>query len=393
MSSIDETSEVIYVSVQALNSNQTNSMPQLCTIKQESNAILDNIGDYNIYVQSITFTSANIPYCCLKRNIMNFQNNQLNYSISITGPTGQYPFTIDTNDKLLIGINSNGSGKYQGITCFLQFFSENVNQSRYPNPNPNGYINTGFNSQNYPREYFNLIDLDHFMQMINNAINKIIGCWESSPIGANSLYFSYNPTNQLYQLTMPSAFYSGSYALYVNTFLQRILDGFRWVFYNYGNISTNSYTGLDWALSKYNYPNNLQSGNWTYTAKYSTICNIVDIHSMLLVANSGDLTNIVPSFVPTSSYNPSNPNAPSLAVLKSLDFDYTSFNLNQVNNCYVEYQATGLFFPLNTTSIGELRNIFLQLYCQDTDNTIYPLQLPAGGYCNIRLACKKKIIQ
>lgn len=392
MSSIDESSEVMYITVQALSNSQTNSNPKLAIISQQSNAILDNLQNYNVYVQSLTFNSQNIPYCNFRRNIgwnaTNFQNNKTNYSISIMAQSG-YPFTIqDADNALLVGINKNGtSNQYQGITCFLQFFSED---STFPNPNQNGHINTGYNSQGYGREYFNLTDLDHLMNMINNAINTIVSCLSGNILSQNTLYFSYNPSNQLFQLTMPSVFYSGGYDIYVNTFLQRILDGFRWIYHNNSDVSSASYTGLDYKLSKYNYPSNLNNNVWTYTAKYSTICNIVDIHSILLVANGGDLNNISQSYIPSNTQF--NGYIPSLSVLKALDFDYSSFNLNQVNNCFVQYEATGLFFPLNTTGKGNLRDIQISLYAQDNDNSIYPIQIPAGfGYVNLRLALKKKL--
>lgn len=404
----DETSEVVYLTVQALNNNQTDSKPSLCLISQQSNDILKNMSEWNIYVQSITLNSENIPFCNFYRNInwnnANFQVNKTNLSISIMSnaiPT-EYPFIIpDDTNKLVVGINEDPANAthYKGITCFLQYYTENANVNQYSNPNPNGTITAGYSSQSYPRGYFNLKSLNHFINMINNALNMIISYWTNPAnpdIGENSMYMAYDSITQLYSLYMPDAFKTDNFDLYFNTFLRRIIDGFRTQYYQHDDVSSPSYNGLDYKLVKNNYPFNKDANNvWTYQAEYATIQNIVDIHSVLVVANSGDLQNISQQYIPATLFQQQkNPqNVPSISALKSLDIDLTSLNFNAVNNSFIQFESSMMAYPINTLNNNSLRNINIQIFIQNIDNEIYALSVPASsGYCNVRLACKKKKI-
>jgi hypothetical protein len=390
--SSDETSDVLYITYQFINTSQTASTNQMCLITQQNNAVVDNIQNYNIYVESITTTCADVPIFCIYRNIAwnanNFLNNKTNYSISIQMNDGTHPFLIDPNNNLCVGLGSQVNGKYSGMTVFLQYQSAN---GTFPNPNPNGYINTGYNSSNYPKYYFDINNIDTFILMINTAINTIISCWTGAPIAQNSMYFYFNTTTNLINFIMPNAFYTANAGFYVNTFLQRALAGLRWESLNHDNVASPSYQGLDYKLIKQTYPNNYNSSlaQWTYNSTYQTVCNLADIHSLLLVSNYGDLTQIQPQYVPANSLNGSysNQNLPNISCLKALDVSLDSFN-NGIP--YLQYEAIGLFFPLNVLGYGQLTNINLQLFVQNIDNTTYPLMINPGGYCNVRLALKRR---
>ena len=395
----DETSEVIYLNVQALNNSQTNSLPQLCIINQQSNMILRNLQDWNIYLQGITLTSTELPYLNIYRNIAwdnnNFTINKTNLSVSFLSNNGSYPFTIPVNETNLLvsgfGQNPNNATEYQGITVFLQYQSENANPTSYPNPTNDG---TGANSQNYPRGYFNIHSIQQFLDMINTAITTANSFMTDNL--ADSMHFAYDPTTQLYSLSLPYEFKTnGTVDFYANAFLKRYLEGFRWQLYNYSTTTDANYNGCDYKLilPSYTQPDDPQyADNELITAEYSTLANLVDIHSILVVPSGGDLQNVVPQIIPTQTSSTTvNGDLPTIACLKNLDIDFSSLQLSQINNSFFQYETTGLFFPINTTGTGQLRTINLQLMVMNMDNTLYPLSIPAGsGYCNIRLACKKR---
>ena len=413
MSMMDETSETIFITVQALNNSQIDSSQLVCNINQQTNRIVDDLSDYNIYLVSLTATVSNLPYFNIRKNIglnpevvgnqfsNNFLINQTNFTISLLGANGTTNFDLTGNTNLLVkGIGQQAGNKYQGLCVYLQYFSENS-----PLPNPaNNNTNPALSTQNYPIEYFDIHSINQFVQMINNALWTIIGLWttnKDASITKDSFYFYLNPDNSCYYLVMPNAFYTGTTNLYVNSFLERQLDAFRWKYYKASNMDDPNYDGLDYLFVLSNTPNNkdaLPATGWTFPAVYSTITNIVDLHSVLIQANSGSLQNVRQQYVPIEFNNvqsggtANSNNLPSISCLKNLDLVLDAFTATTLNNSFIQYESELLSFPINCTTNTTLTNITLELSLQFIDNTTRPLLLPAGqGYCNVKFALKKKV--
>ena len=62
------------------------------------------------------------------------------------------------------------------------------------------------------------------------------------------------------------------------------MDGFRYKYIqNCDILNDNPYTGMCYEFNKTNTPNNEDSNNnWLYASEFSTVQNLIDIHSMII---------------------------------------------------------------------------------------------------------------
>ena len=388
-----DNSDTVYITVQALNPSQTNSNTIICNINQQSNPIVQDLSNYDIFLQSLTCNTSEVPFFNIYRQIAwdptNFTDNITNMTISFLATAGT-PFDLTGNaNRALVGCGaSDGAEKWQGVSCYLKYVSEN---STLPNTN----------TSTYPRTYFNIHSIQEFLDMVNTAINSICAV-PNALIAPNTMYFYYDPLSQLYQFYAPSTFPNAGVNMYANTFLEYRLDSFRWSFLQNSivvappmiiNNLASPYQGLDYQFNKKNFPNNLFNNVYTYYSEYSSLANLIDIHSLLIVADSGQLQAMRQQIIPlsTNSQSQNALNLPTIACLKSLDIELNSLNVASINNTYIQYEAQGLFFPVNSLIQQSFTNIGLTLYIQNVENDIYPLLIPAGnGYCNIKFALKRK---
>ena len=406
-------SDCTYLAVQALNSNQVDSNSIICNISQKTNPIVNDLSNYDVFLTSFTCNSSDLPYFNILRNISwdvdNFETNKTNMSITIMDTTpGEYNFDLDGNtNTLLMGINQNPNATetYQGVRCFLQYQSEN---SPLTDPNEEG---TGANSSSYPRSYFNVHSIQQFLSMINLAIDNIVSNWGTNDAWIGKIYFYYDSLTDLFQFNCPLAFNDllneNIYKLYVNSFLEYKLDGFRWQFLQNSNVSTANYTGMDYQLVGQNFFQNIQTyvayagttqtfyQYYTYIAETVTLSNLIDVHSVLITTNAGSLQGLKQQIIPVKAQVndslPTSLNLPTVSCLKNLDFDFNTLALSGINNSVIQFQSSLLAYPINSLSNKSLNDIEIQVFIQTIDNEIYPLNIPAGGgYSVIKFALKKK---
>lgn len=393
--------DTIYLNVQAINNNQTNPATMLATINQLTNPIVKDLSKFDVFLQSLTLTTSDLPFLNVYRNISwdpnNFTSNKMNLTITLAARNGTSPFVYRAS-PLLTFFDENGNivnaGTANIVLCYLQYISENVNTDDYPNPDDGNFVS----SVNYPRSYFNIHSIQHFLDLINNAIQLVLSTIAATPYANKPAYFLLDPASQLFSFNCTSEFdtfnvqpYEGL-TLFVNSFLQKYLDGFRFDFTGIDDSSTltsPSYMGLDYALyfSKYP-PQPADPAYHVYSAEYATITNFCDTHSIIITSTSGSLATLRQQVLPAT--DPSNINLPQVSCLKNIDIDFNALALSGINNCFLQYEATGLFFPVNGLVNTELNNINLNAYIMTTSNEIIPISLPAGGYMNIKFVLKKK---
>ena len=385
----DETSEIIYLTNQCLNPSQLDGNSSDCSINIKTNDIVKDLSQYNVYFNSITLTTSELPYCNLYRNLIDVTNNVLNFSITLYDASNTNTFkvpdygTSGNYNALPVG-TIDGSGNSAGVCVFLVYVSENLPNNKEQ------------------RAYYNLHSINQFMGFINNAISQAISYWNNPPADM-SLYFRYEPILQFYQFVCTDNFKTSTIDLYTNTFLERLLDGFRWVYYGVSevipvpiNTPPIVYTGMDNKFVKFNYPDNkTASDTWYYTTEYNCIANLLDVHSILIISDSGSLNALRKQFIPTQNtfngVNDKDLNLPTISALKNLDIDYGSLALNSINNTFFQYESTINSFPLNVLSDNGFNTINMKLFIQTITNEIIPISLPAGGgYCNVKISLVKK---
>jgi len=388
---MDETTETLYINMFVNNNNQTNSSSIPCQIRQQFNTLIDDLSMYNIYINSITLSSGELPYCNVYKNIKwdasNFATNKLNWSITLYDNTG-YNFNLTANNNLLIsGIDANplNNNTYKGVAVFLQYLSENDDPSLYPNPNVQG---TGANTANYPLGYFNIHSIQQVLDFINTAILTGLNTYQPT-ISDKTFQFAYNPNSSLYNLYMSDQLKTSNINFYANSFLERYLDGFRWIFLkNTDIINEVPYRGMSFEFVKNNFVVNKGSNNiWTYTAEFGTIQNLLDIHS-LIVTCDGSLSVIQKQVFQATASNNVNPQ--TSCILKSLDFVFNSQSAS-INNSTIQFEAQTLDRPINILATAPLNDIQLDFHILNIDGSFIPIYISSNGIANIKFCLKRRI--
>jgi hypothetical protein len=197
---VHESTDTAYLNLFLNNPSQTKDTPLLCSMNRMCNSILPDLSNWNLYINSVLITASEIPYRNFRDNIgwdnSNYRTNKTNLSVSIYDPSGAYSFDLTGNTNLLVSGIQEDSGNpnhYKGVCVFLQYLSENADLSVYPNPTTNG---TGSNSSAYPDYYFNLHNLQQFLDMLTTAYATAWAYYTTSSTIDFTLYFSYNATEE-----------------------------------------------------------------------------------------------------------------------------------------------------------------------------------------------------
>ena len=390
----------VYITLQSTNTNETTSTLTPAFIDLQVNELIEDISQYDIYVKSITISTGNIPYFNIGRNILypsnnpdlpylNFQLNRTNYTIGIYNDGGNYFNYVLPADNYLLSCSTPTENECAGITAYCQYVSNNdLGLGQAPN---DGGLNT-FNSYGFPRSYFDVHSINNFVNMINTALTRIwnqnTGGGEPNVSAIDCPYLTFDPTTQLYTFVLTADFISAGYQIYTNDFLSRALDGFNWQHTGTTNMNDNPYFGLNNTLLlpdriQYNVvlvnPQDPATGYFiaNIQSEYSTITNIVDIHSIvLLTANGSDLSNIEPQYIPFQ--NLSNGNLPSTQSLIAFNLDFGGLN-SSANNPYIQYNALVLDNKLTCKTKTSLRNLSLSIAVQTIDQELIPISLQANG--------------
>lgn len=398
--------ESIYLNVQCLNNSNTSSSSILATINQQCNPIVQDLSKYDVYLQSMTLTTSDLPFFNIYNNInwipngaidsmINFTNNRTNLTITIESyDPATYPFTIPAPNPLYYGINPDAGNpnNFNGVVVYLQYNSENEPQlGQGVNPETSSTPAT-------PHTYFNVHSIAQFLSMINTAITLAFSL-TAMPDAIDRPFFYFDSQSQLYGFNCDSDIIfkpdaapptNPWYGLlfYFNSFLQRYLDGFRWIFYKNSNITSATYDGKDYLYSAVSNSKTVTAGVYDVFAEYSTVANLVDTHSIIITCERGSLSSLRQQILPADS--PNVMNLPTISALKNIDIDFSSLTLSSINNCFLQYEADMMSFPINGLTAQPLNNIQLNLYAMSVANVLRPIYIPAGGYANIKFILRKK---
>ena len=383
-----ESSECIYLNVQVMNNSQTNSNSLTAVINQQTNPIVQDLSKYDVYLQSLTMTTSDLPFMNIYRNIAwdpaNFTTNKTNLTLTlVAGTAGSYPFR-GPKTALIEPINQNGAtGNYSSVLVYCQYISENA--ELYLNPGEPGFTS----SASYPRSYFNIHSIEQFVEMVNRALMLGMSYYQTPPT-LSELYFGFDPATQLFNFNAPYGFVAGPnpVLLYFNSFLQRYFDGFRWSYYGPSDMTDVNYNGDNYCMIYRQYPILANGAQYNNTAEYPTITNFCDTHSVLITSQTGSLQGLRQQILPATSSTQQT--LPTTVCLKNIDIDFNALSISGINNSFIQYEAQGLFFPINGVVNTQLNNISLSIFVMTTSNEIIPVQLPAGGYCNVKFVLKKK---
>lgn len=385
---MDSQSKTKYFTMICANKNKTDSNSIILEYNKAFNPIreIDDISKFNLFLNSIIISNVEIPYRNffndINYDLSNFNTNKTNLSVSFYDSSG-YNFDLTSNTNPLInGIDEDPSnpGYYRGVSCFIQYYSENSN---LPNPGDVNFTS----SYSYPRSYFNIHSLQHFLDMVNIACTSCLS--KHTSLNSSLMYFYYDPSTLSYVLNMDNSIKTSSVDFYMNSFLQHMLDGFRTNYMNPTHITTEiPYRGLSYKFNKSNIPINeitTPSNYWIYRAEYGTINNLSDVLSIIIYTN-GSLAN-----ARTQIFADINDNSTTLQeqrILKVLDFVFDNGSGN--NNSVIQFENIVMDKPINMMSIDQFNNIKLSFKLLNTSGEQYDMYLNPQGVAMVKFTLKNK---
>jgi hypothetical protein len=392
-------SDAIYLTLSQTHDDPIMSASVSGAISQTTNPLVSDASNYDMYVQHMSTSTSDLPYFNIKDQVINNDTNQTNMSISIviTDPTHVFNNPLPANDSLLFGFQVGGADV--GATSWLQYQSENA--YGLANPPTDGTVDPNINTSAYPYPYFDVHSIQLFLDMINNAIVRM---WDQiAGINLNDNpypYFEFDPSTQLYIFhrtvgtKVPN--YDGNivyFDLYVNGFLERYLDGFRWNYLSDSDVGDLNYIGLNNQLlypSSYVYPV-ANPTEQTLISEYSCIANLVDISAIVIIAGgSSDFNYVEGQYIPLATDSVTFSTLPSTNAILRFPIDPSGFT-SSTNNSSIEYNATVLDKKLVINNHTQLRNLGLTPYIQNSKNELYPITLPCtNGKFSITLVLFSK---
>jgi len=391
----DELSTTIYFTLQSQCNNTLQSAPQLTAVNITGlSPIVNDLGNYNLYLTSLNMTTTDLPYFNARKYIINYDWNKMNLSVSMLcgDPTKRF-FTVDgsVSSAILKGIGNNTGNTWQGVCCFLQYNSENANPSVYPNPT----ASLDGNTESYPDTYFDVHSIQQFLDFINEAFALILNANTNITDSNKIMYLSYDANSQLYTFNIHNnivtALTEGTYGLYVNEFLERFLDAFRWQFLSHTDLTLFNYTGMNYqfipSISNLSLLN-ATSQVWGFPCEYPIIINLIDTHAVIIKC-AGSFNQVSQEYTPTTA-GYSRGQLPSQAVLKNFDVLFSG-NVSTVNNSIITFNVSTLDRPINIPQgVTKLSDLVFTFYRQDIQNNEIQIMQPSVSSSNIKFCLRKK---
>jgi len=417
----DELSDMIVLNVQQSSSNQTNSTPISSQIQLLSAPIVNDMSEWNLYFKSLYLTASELPYFNALRNVAwdadnyaesNFSCNRTNLAIVLSSvdntPTFDTSSAIFTdNSSLMFPMGAVAGTKHSQMGCFCRYVSENSILV-----DPLGNSNGGYNSQNYPRSYWNIHSIPQFLDMINDAISNIL---DVGGLSIDDIYFSYQADTGLYNLTMTTAIVSATgvplFNMYMNSQAEHYFDFFRWGFQSQYTDLTNPPLGLQKVGYVGTYSNCMdykfiptvsglvnytatpvapQTAQWNWISDNECVSLMIDAHSLIISIPAGDLNNARAQTIPANeTYFNASLLPPSRTVLKIIDINPSVGS--GINNATIVSNAEILDMPINIPSTQTLQDIQLIFEIMTIDNFIIPLSISgSNGWAGVRFVLKRR---
>jgi hypothetical protein len=407
--------DAIYLTLAQTHNNPFQSMSVSGAVDQTTNPLVKDASKLDLYVQHMSTSISDLPYFNILGQIIDSKYpsgpegqkyflNRTNMSISInitTIPPALPPvFNYDDNtDQLTFLVPPQPATPFQPeisenscATAYLQYVSENT--YGLANAPDDG---VGVSSPvSYPLPYYDVHSIQQFVDMINVALTRMWG--KIVNIADNVCpYFTYDPVTQLYTFFKPPNDLGMTYDIYVNGYLERYLDAFRWNYYSDTNIPKalpqTSETGLNnllvYPLKSVYVPTS--ADGLSLTCEYACIANLVDLVAIIVIAGgASDFQHVESQYIPLSTDSTIPNSLPSTNAILRFPIDPSGFT-SQTNNATIEYNAVVLDKKLVIKNHTELRNLGLIPYVQNSKNQLYPITLPCiNGRFSITLAMFSK---
>lgn len=239
-------------------------------------------------------------------------------------------------------------------------------------------------------EYYYQYSIQSVVLMINQAFENAFVGLNSPPVGSVAPYLSFSPETNLFTLWGNADDYDISNAIsnkiliYFNEYLWTLLYGFPKNRLNTSN-SLDTNDGRDVRIEMKYYGNNYSAPN-NPNDPITNYITVTQDNSSLYNWNPYKKIVLKTSLLPIQSEY----SRGSGDVNEKILTDFTPFNtLDDLRSTY-QYVPSGQYRLIDFLSTGPITNIDVDIYWQDSNDRLIPLQLPWNSQANIKLGFLKK---
>ncbi len=299
-------------------------------------------------------------------------------------PIQQYPNTDPNLSTYSVTLSFGGVDNQ----VFLAYIPEN---SYIPVPPPPA-IGEGETRSQYVN-YYSVYSIQHFLDMINTALKSAFLAIGSPPVGITQPpMMTYSPLTRLFSMNAQTAYATsnpGTIQIFFNNFLNVNFEtSFNQIYYGYVGIIKGKNAQFVIESTPINNMTLATLGaSYVMTQDYNTIPSLTDFDSIVFITGSLPIRSewISSQIINTSSTTNNTTNFQRILTDFEVDLN-TGFETRSLVKYFpvAEYRRVDLF------GRGGLYNIDLQVYWRDTEQNLYPILIPDGEICSVKILFEKK---
>lgn len=356
------------------NNNKTNSTSQVLNLTKSCNTLISDLSQWNMFIKGLLLTSIDLPIANMQSYIIDASTDKLNFTITLYDTIG-YNFFITGVNTYYKGIDEDiaNPGYYKGILIYLRWIPETAATSS-------------------DSTYYLLHYVQNFLDICNTAIKTGLNLHTNAQIASSNVFLSYIPGSP-YVFQIDNYFLNSTVDIYFNSFTKRVLDGFRVSYVSYTDITSPTYTGMNYLFNKKNtLNNNVVSGSsdyWIFKAEFSCV-NSLSTYVGLALEISGNLSGVRDTVYSYFDSSNSNVNLQTKKILKILDFTIDNYN-SIVGSNYLQYESIfSADAPINFLNNESLNNLGIQFYLINNDGSFSSINLPANSTVKLNVLFKRR---
>jgi|ERR1700753_379217 len=350
MSQLYKTKDNVYLNV-VINQDQTQgNNPAPATYKESLTIpILDDCSKY--YCSIIRFS---IPLNDIPILIMPILNNQPDPNLT----------------PLIFGI------RFAGTNFPVNVVYVSLEPTLPPTPAPIGPI--FFTSSQLSSTYYWVYTFTNVINMFNTALNTAM---TNAGLGAiASPFYSFNPVNQLFSLTITPDFFATGAEIFMNNEASNYLSSFNYKFYGYNQPQGRELSHILTPL-----PSLTTDGTYIFTEDYNTIVLWFSIRKILITTND---IPIQKESAPRQSLSGMNTGVNSQVPVVA---DYVpQLEFSNQSRSIAYYTPLGQYKLVDMISEIPLNKVDFGVYWQDKIGNVHPLLISVGQQIELKIAFIKK---
>lgn len=244
--------------------------------------------------------------------------------------------------------------------------------------------------------YYYIFGFQDLINDINEALHVSFAAAGSPGGSGQDPFFWYNPQTQLISLYVSAAFIASGATIFMNTYLDSLLDGFQVFFNGFNQPNGHDYTFVianptsnPISYYPYGYPMNVAFSvppvYYQFQQQYNVITYWFSLSKLIIATNTIPINReFIPGYNPDNSQNGQATSFPIITdFVPELDFSNESRSI-------AYYNPTSQYRLVDMNSDTALYKIDLQILWEDRLGNLYPLYLKVNQTASVKLAFLKK---